>query len=126
MGDFRSVQRLRHRQRSPVESLVHAGVSGLARVASITHHEFYWDLPDTSKVIRHTVIDPAWATRNPPTPAIVMGQAPNLNGASWGGYPGWEEFNGIIRGIQIYSGLLSVPTSSPRSRPRSPRRPAAT
>ncbi|HSD42648.1 MAG TPA: hypothetical protein VLD36_12365, partial [Burkholderiales bacterium] len=48
------------------------------------------------------------AARNPPSPAIVMGQAPNLNGASWGGYPGWEEFNGIIRGIQIYSGLLSV------------------
>jgi len=37
-----------------------------------------------------------------------MGQAPDLNGASWGGYPGWEEFNGIIRGIQIYSGLLSM------------------
>jgi len=37
-----------------------------------------------------------------------MGQAPNLNGVSWGGYPGWEEFNGIIRGIQIYSGLLSL------------------
>ena len=38
----------------------------------------------------------------------MIGQAPNLNGASWGGYPGWEEFNGIIRGIQLYSGLLSV------------------
>lgn len=75
---------------------------------SITHHEFYWDLPDTSKVIRQTVTDPNWATVNPPTPAIVMGQGPNLNGASWGGYAGWEEFNGIIRGIQIYSGLLSV------------------
>jgi hypothetical protein len=37
-----------------------------------------------------------------------MGQAPDLNGKSWGGYPGWEEFNGIIRGIQIYSGLLSL------------------
>ncbi|HYR89654.1 MAG TPA: fibronectin type III domain-containing protein [Terriglobia bacterium] len=75
---------------------------------SITHHEFYYDLPDTSKVITHTVDHPNWAIQNPPTPAIVMGQAPDLNGASWGGYPGWEEFNGIIRGIQIYSGLLSV------------------
>ncbi|HEX9661690.1 MAG TPA: hypothetical protein VGB27_05340, partial [Candidatus Binatia bacterium] len=75
---------------------------------SITHHEFYWDLPDTSKVITHTINDAQWAKKNPPTPAIVMGQAPNLNGASWGGYAGWEEFNGIIRGIQIYSGLLSV------------------
>ena len=37
-----------------------------------------------------------------------MGQAPDLAGSSWGGYPGWEEFNGIIRGIQIYSSLLSL------------------
>ncbi len=73
-----------------------------------THHEFYWDLPDTTKVIRRTVDDIRWAAINPPTPSIVIGQAPNLNGASWGGYPGWEEFSGIIRGIQICSGLLSV------------------
>jgi len=76
--------------------------------SSITHHEFYWDWPDTSKVISVTVNDSNWASNNPPTPAIVMGQAPNLNGVSWGGYPGWEEFNGVIRGIQIYSGLLSL------------------
>jgi hypothetical protein len=75
---------------------------------SITHHEFYWDWPDRSKVIKRTIDDPDWAKVNPPTPAIVMGQAPNVNGASWGGYPGWEEFNGIIRGIQMYSGLLSL------------------
>jgi len=73
-----------------------------------THHEFYYDLPDTSKVIKHTIVNSGWADQNPPSPAIVMGQAPNLNGASWGGYPGWEEFNGIIRGIQIYSNDLSV------------------
>jgi hypothetical protein len=76
--------------------------------ASETRHEFYWDWPDTSKVITKTIVDPNWANRNPPKPAILMGQAPNLNGASWGGYPGWEEFNGVIRGIQIYSGLLSL------------------
>jgi hypothetical protein len=76
--------------------------------SSITHHEFYWDWPDTSKVIRQTIVNSSWANRNPPTPAIVMGQAPDFNGASWGGYAGWEEFNGIIRGIQIYSGLLSM------------------
>ncbi|HYR91037.1 MAG TPA: fibronectin type III domain-containing protein [Terriglobia bacterium] len=75
---------------------------------SITHHEFYWDWPDTSKVISQDVVDSAWANRNPPTPAIVIGQAPDFNGVSWGGYPGWEEFNGVIRGIQIYSGLLSL------------------
>lgn len=76
--------------------------------SSVTHHEFYYDLPDTSKVIERTVVDAGWAARNPPTPAIVVGQAPNLNGASWGGYPGWEEFNGVIRGIQIYSNDLSL------------------
>jgi hypothetical protein len=89
---------------------------------SITHHEFYYDWPDTSKVITQTIVDPNWASKNPPTPAIVMGQAPDLNGASWGGYPGWEEFNGIIRGIQIYSGLLSLAEiqseiAAPRSTP---------
>ena len=76
--------------------------------ASITHHEFYWDLPDTSKVIRHTITDANWANRNPPEPIIMVGQTADYNGQSWGGYAGWEEFNGIIRGIQIYSGLLSV------------------
>jgi hypothetical protein len=75
---------------------------------SITRQEFYYDLPDTSKVIAKTIADPDWAKKDPPTPAIVMGQAPDLNGVSWGGYPGWEEFNGIIRGIQFYSGLLSL------------------
>jgi hypothetical protein len=74
-----------------------------------TRHEFYWDLPDTSKVLVASNNDCNWAKTNPPRPAIVMGQAPNVGGYSWGGYPGWEEFNGVIRGIQIYSGLLSVP-----------------
>jgi hypothetical protein len=32
---------------------------------SITHHEFYWDLPDTSKVLSHTVVD-QWAHQSPP------------------------------------------------------------
>jgi len=76
--------------------------------SSITHHEFYYDWPDTSKVISQKIEDPNWANKNPPTPAIVIGQTPNFNGESWGGYPGWEEFDGIIRGIQIYSGLLSM------------------
>jgi hypothetical protein len=75
---------------------------------SITHHEFYWDLPDTSRVLTHTIDDPSWAAIDPPVPAIVIGQAPDYMGASWGGYPGWEEFNGIIRGVQIYDGLLSL------------------
>jgi len=66
-----------------------------------TWHEFYYDWPDQTKVLRVPVNDPAWAAKNPPSPAIVMGQAPNLNGVSWGGFSGWEEFNGIIRGIHI-------------------------
>jgi hypothetical protein len=76
--------------------------------SSETRHEFYWDWPDTSKLLTYTIVDSNWARQNPPRPAIVVGQAPDLNGASWGGYPGWEEFNGVIRGIQIYSGLLSL------------------
>jgi hypothetical protein len=76
--------------------------------SSITHHEFYWDWPNMSRVITSTVNDPGWADRNPPTPSIVIGQAPDFNGQSWGSYPGWEEFNGVIRGIQIYSRLLSL------------------
>jgi hypothetical protein len=71
-------------------------------------HEFYFDLPDTSKVI-------GWCSNwgdpygtPPPNPALMMGQTANVNGLSWGGYPGWEEFKGVIRGIQVYSGLLSL------------------
>src|SRR5262249_31709302 len=44
-----------------------------------------------------------------------MGQAPDLcgpppctSGQSWGGYPGWEEFKGVIRGVQIYTAALSL------------------
>jgi hypothetical protein len=83
--------------------------------STTTRHEFYYDWPNQSRVVSQTVSFPTWATTNPPHPAIVIGQAPDLCGpppgncgASWGGYPGWEEFNGVIRGIQIYSGLLSL------------------
>lgn len=76
--------------------------------ASLTHHQFYYDLPDTTKLVEHDINNSAWADTNPPTPAIVIGQAPNFNGKSWGGYDGWEEFNGIIRGIQIYSAALTI------------------
>jgi len=83
--------------------------------ATTTEHEFYYDWPDQSKVLTHTVNNASWAATNPPNPAIVIGQAPDLcgpppcsTGQSWGGYPGWEEFNGIIRGIQIYSDYLSL------------------
>ena len=78
--------------------------------ASTTRHEFYWDWPDQTKLLEHTIVDPAWATTNPPTPAIVVGQAPNNGrGASWGGYAGYEEFKGIIRGMQFYDSVLTLP-----------------
>ncbi len=83
------------------------------RVSSTqTEHRFYYDLPDTTKVLSVTIqSDPGWADQNPPSPAVVMGQAPALfpgSIQSWGGYPGWEEFSGIIRGIQIYNNDLSI------------------
>lgn len=80
------------------------------KVGSQTHHELYYDLPNTALITQSVDIEqPAgWASSNPPSPAVVIGQAPNLNGQSWGGYGGWEEFNGIIRGIQIYTSLLTL------------------
>lgn len=66
---------------------------------------FYYDLPDTSKLVQNN----GYLRTNPPNPVIMMGQSPDDgNGKSWGGYDGWEELNGIIRGIQIYSCKLSI------------------
>lgn len=65
------------------------------------HHEFYWDLPNTDsshRVVR--VSRPGWGNVNPPAPALTWGDAP------WA--PGQEVWNGIMRGIQIYSTRLSV------------------
>jgi hypothetical protein len=80
--------------------------------SSQTEHRFYYDLPDTSKLLTVTVVgDPGWADQTPPVPAVVMGQAPALvpgSIQSWGGYPGWEEFSGVIRGIQIYNNDLTI------------------
>jgi hypothetical protein len=63
------------------------------------HHEFYWNLPDTSKVIKRT--EPtSYGNENPYNAALSWGDAP------------WNEsnevMNGVIRGIQIYSNSLSV------------------
>jgi len=69
--------------------------------------DFYYDLPDLNKKVTNR----GYPRAQPPNPAIVMGQAPtNGQGGtqSWGGYDGWEEFNGIIRGIQIYTDKLST------------------
>lgn len=63
------------------------------------HHEFYWDLPDTSKVIRVDVPS-AYGSINPPSPALTFGDAP------WNDSD--EIMNGVIRGIQIYSNVLTL------------------
>ena len=70
-------------------------------VDGLKHHEFYWDLPNTDAghFIKHTA--QAWVSNtNPPFPALTWGDAP------WA--PGNEVWNGILRGIQIYSGLLTT------------------
>lgn len=63
------------------------------------HTRFYWDLPDTTKVIAN--LSPAsFGNTMPPTPALTWGDAP------WA--PSGEMVNGIIRGIQIYTTDLPV------------------
>jgi hypothetical protein len=65
------------------------------------HHEFYWDLPNTDSSHRVTRVAPAgWGNVNPLVPALTWGDAP------WA--PGKEVWNGILRGIQIYSINLSL------------------
>lgn len=68
---------------------------------SSKHHEFYWDLPNTGSEHRVTRTSPAtWGNTNPPVPALTWGDAP------WA--PGNEVWNGILRGIQVYSVDLSL------------------
>jgi hypothetical protein len=59
-------------------------------------HEYYWDLPDLSKVIR------VYTSRSygpPSNPALTFGTAP------WA--PGSEHLSGILRGLQLYSAALT-------------------
>jgi hypothetical protein len=62
-------------------------------------HEYFWDLPDTSKVLRYTA-PRAYGETNPPKPSLTFGDAP------------WNESNeimdGILRGIQVYTARLTV------------------
>ena len=62
-------------------------------------HEFYWDMPDLSKVIR-TTLPRSYGTRSPLNPALTFGDAPWALGA--------ERLSGVLRGIQLYSGLLTL------------------
>jgi len=63
------------------------------------HHEFYWDLPDTTKVIRHTESS-QYGNKNPPAPALTFGDAP------WN--PSNEIMDGVLRGIQVYADKLEL------------------
>jgi hypothetical protein len=65
------------------------------------HHEFYWDLPklDTRHRVAVTV-GREYGNTNPPVPALTWGDAP------WN--PGREVWCGMLRGIQVYSGKLSI------------------
>ncbi len=74
------------------------------------HHEFYWDWPDTSKVLTHTA-STGFGNTNPPSPALTWGDAPwpHGTGCIYGECgEGGEVYNGILRGIQIYNNTLSL------------------
>lgn len=59
--------------------------------------DFYWDLPDTTKRITVTLVGGLSA---PSSPALNFGDAPwNVHG---------ERLSGILRGIRLYSGSLSL------------------
>jgi len=65
------------------------------------HHEFYWDLPNTDTAHCVTRDSPtSWGNASPPVPTLTWGDAP------WA--PGNEVWNGVLRGIQIYSTNLSM------------------
>ena len=61
-----------------------------------TVEEFYWDWPDTTKVVRHT----GEQYGDPPVPVLVVGDAP------WN--PGHEVWDGVLRGFQFYDTALSA------------------
>ena len=69
---------------------------------------FYYDLPDTSKFIDHTA-PASFGNKNPPEPALTWGDAPWLHPEKPNTHgQGNEVYNGILRGIQVYSTRLSV------------------
>jgi hypothetical protein len=65
---------------------------------------FYWDLPDTTKLIRHTTQYTDYANTFGSRP--YSGMALSFGDAPWA--LGSERLNGILRGIQIYSAQLSL------------------
>jgi hypothetical protein len=89
--------------------------------ASLTHHEYYYDYDlwissgGSDGMIDYDINFAGWADTMPPIPCICIGQAPDIEGVgassgqSWGGYAGYEEYKGILRGFQWYDALLSMP-----------------
>jgi hypothetical protein len=63
-------------------------------------HEFYWELPDTTKVIR-SVLPLEYGANPPVNAALTFGDAP------WA--VGGERLGGILRGLQLYAAALSLP-----------------
>lgn len=61
-------------------------------------HDYFWDLPDTTKVIR-TLLAKTYGAIKPPTPVVTVGAAP------WD--PRSTRLAGIVRGLQIYNAKLS-------------------
>lgn len=62
-------------------------------------HEFYWDFPDTTRVIR-VDLPKSYGSYPPKNPALTFGDAPWALGS--------ERLSGILRGIQLYSSALSL------------------
>lgn len=60
-----------------------------------TEIKFYWDWPDTSKVVKYV----GQQYNDPPVPALVVGDAP------WN--QGHEVWNGMLRGFQFYNTAMS-------------------
>jgi len=62
-------------------------------------HEFFWDLPDTNKVIR-AELPRTYGDVRPTNPALTFGDAPwNLRN---------ERLGGILRGMQLYAEQLPL------------------
>lgn len=67
---------------------------------NVKHHEFYYDLPDTAKVVTYTTSSSSWGDNLPPFPKLTFGDAPHNEGG--------EVYSGILRNFLIYNDLLST------------------
>ena len=76
----------------------------VSKVNAEIETRFYWDLPNTSKVIIHTTQFSNYASTFPAAP--YAGYALTFGDAPWS--LGNERLSGVLRGIQLYSSTLSV------------------